>query len=105
MNSFTSPEWVHHAIIYQIFPDRFAKSKKMLKPNGLERWDSEPTVHGYKGGDLLGVLEKLDYLQDLGVNTLYFNQSFSLPATIVITPMITSRLIRCWEGTKLLRNC
>jgi neopullulanase len=76
MNSFTTPEWVHHAIIYQIFPDRFAKSKKVVKPNNLESWDSAPTVHGYKGGDLLGVLEKLDYLQDLGVNTIYFNPIF-----------------------------
>lgn len=76
MNSFTTPAWVHHAIIYQIFPDRFAKSKKVLKPNHLESWDSAPTTHGYKGGDLLGVVEKLDYLQDLGVNTIYFNPIF-----------------------------
>ncbi|MGL4609081.1 MAG: alpha-amylase family glycosyl hydrolase, partial [Trueperaceae bacterium] len=46
------------------------------KPQGLEPWNSPPTVHGYKGGDLLGVVEKLDYLQDLGVTALYFNPIF-----------------------------
>ena len=76
MKSFITPDWVHHAIIYQIFPDRFAKSKKVVKSNHLESWDSAPTTHGYKGGDLMGVWEKLDYLQDLGVNTIYFNPIF-----------------------------
>ena len=44
----------------------------MAKPGNLEPWDALPSVHGYKGGDLLGVVERLDYLEDLGVNALYF---------------------------------
>lgn len=76
MKNFITPEWVHHAIFYQIFPDRFAKSKKLVKPNHIQSWDSPPQIHGYKGGDLLGVIEKLDYLQDLGINALYFNPIF-----------------------------
>ncbi len=80
MNNFSTPEWVHHAIFYQIFPDRFAKSDKLVKPNHLESWDSPPHIHGYKGGDLLGVMEKLDYLQDLGVNAIYFNPIFQSAA-------------------------
>lgn len=71
-----TPSWVSDAIFYQIFPDRFAKSDELTKPNGLEPWDSEPTTYGYKGGDLLGVVEKLDYLQDLGITALYFNPIF-----------------------------
>lgn len=71
-----TPEWVKDAVFYQIFPDRFAKSERVYKPGGLESWDSPPTVHGYKGGDLLGVAEKLEYLQDLGVTALYFNPVF-----------------------------
>jgi neopullulanase len=43
----------------------------------LEAWDSPPTVHGFKGGDLYGVLERLDYLQDLGVNALYLTPVFA----------------------------
>ena len=71
-----TPEWVKDAVFYQIFPDRFAKSERVYKPDGLESWNSPPTVHGYKGGDLLGVAEKLEYLQDLGVTALYFNPVF-----------------------------
>jgi len=58
------PDWVKHAIFYQIFPDRFALSQSVAKPNNLEVWDSKPTVHGFKGGDLLGVVEKMDYLRE-----------------------------------------
>ena len=42
----------------------------------LESWNSEPTLDGYKGGDLWGVAEKLDYLQDLGVTAIYFTPIF-----------------------------
>ena len=53
MHQVITPEWVKHAVFYQIFPDRFAKSARLQKPNNLERWESEPTTFGYKGGDLL----------------------------------------------------
>jgi cyclomaltodextrinase len=76
MTSPGTPEWVRDAIFYQIFPDRFARSDRVPKPSNLEEWFSQPTVHGFKGGDLLGVLEHLDYLQDLGVTALYFNPVF-----------------------------
>ena len=68
-----TPAWVKDAVFYQIFPDRFAKSDRVAKASNLEAWDAPPTTHGYKGGDLLGVAEHLDYLQDLGVTALYFN--------------------------------
>lgn len=71
-----TPDWVADAIFYQIFPDRFAISPTLEKPSGLEPWDSEPTTFGYKGGDLIGVVEHLDYLQDLGINAIYFNPIF-----------------------------
>ena len=75
--SFASPpSWVQDAVFYQIFPDRFARSERVTKPSRLEPWNSEPTVHGYKGGDLLGVSERLDFLADLGVNALYFTPVF-----------------------------
>jgi neopullulanase len=72
----TTPSWVKDAVFYQIFPDRFARSKQM--PDlGFEAWDSAPTHHGFKGGDLYGVIEKLDYLQDLGITAIYFNPVFA----------------------------
>ena len=73
---FHTPEWVHHAVFYQIFPDRFASSAQVPKPNNLEAWDTPPTPLGFKGGDLAGVIEHLDYLQDLGINAIYFTPVF-----------------------------
>ena len=66
-----TPEWVTGAVFYQIFPDRFARSGRVTGLN-LQAWGSPPTLHGYMGGDLWGVAEKLDYLVSLGVNALYF---------------------------------
>ena len=71
-----TPDWVKNAVFYQIFPDRFAQSAMVQKPINIEPWDSAPSVHGFKGGDLMGVLEKLDYISDLGVNAIYFNPVF-----------------------------
>ncbi|GAG61331.1 unnamed protein product [marine sediment metagenome] len=53
MTSVETPNWVRDAIFYQIFPDRFARSKLVPKPSNLELWNSPPTVNGFKGGDLL----------------------------------------------------
>ncbi|MBN1136045.1 MAG: glycoside hydrolase family 13 protein [Anaerolineae bacterium] len=80
MTSFETPEWVRDAVFYQIFPDRFAYSQRVRKPSNLEPWDSPPTVYGFKGGDLLGVAERLDYLQDLGITAIYFNPVFQSAA-------------------------
>ncbi|MGD9002128.1 MAG: alpha-amylase family glycosyl hydrolase, partial [Anaerolineae bacterium] len=80
MTQITTPDWVKDAVFYQIFPDRFAKSERVPKPSNLEPWDSPPTVYGFKGGDLLGVAERLDYLQNLGITAIYFNPIFQSAA-------------------------
>jgi cyclomaltodextrinase len=72
-----TPAWVRDAIFYQIFPDRFAASSRVVKPGRLEPWESPPTVHGFKGGDLLGIAERLDYLEDLGISALYLTPIFA----------------------------
>ncbi len=78
--SFATPEWVKDAVFYQIFPDRFAYSEAVPKPRNLEPWDSPPTSYGFKGGDLLGVVEHLGYLQDLGITAIYLNPVFQSAA-------------------------
>ena len=75
-----TPEWVKDAIFYQIFPDRFARSEAVHKPSNLEAWDTPPTTYGYKGGDLLGVAEKIDYLAALGITAIYLNPIFASAA-------------------------
>ena len=72
-----TPDWVKDAYFYQIFPDRFARSRKQSSELSFEPWDSTPTLHGFKGGDLWGVKDHLDYLLDLGVNAIYFNPIFA----------------------------
>ncbi|MBN1641020.1 MAG: DUF3459 domain-containing protein [Anaerolineae bacterium] len=75
-----TPDWVKDALFYQIFPDTFAQSARVPKPGNLQPWDAPPSVHGYKGGDLLGIVEHLDYLTDLGVNALYLCPIFQSTA-------------------------
>jgi cyclomaltodextrinase / maltogenic alpha-amylase / neopullulanase len=65
------PTWINDAVFYQIFPDRFAKSARLETLSHLEPWDSLPTPHGYKGGDLYGVAEQIPYLLALGINAIY----------------------------------
>lgn len=79
-----TPEWVKDAVFYQIFPDRFAqrsadfgKNGYPAKPSNLQPWGVAPTRHGFMGGDLLGIIDHLDYLHDLGINALYLNPIFA----------------------------
>lgn len=75
-----TPDWVKNAVFYQIFPDRFAVSESTIKgqwqASKYEGWDATPTYQGYKGGNLWGVIKKLDYIKDLGVNAIYFTPIF-----------------------------
>lgn len=79
MTTIHTPEWVKHAVFYQIYPDRFARGSAMRHDAGLQfmPWGSDPRLQGYQGGDLYGVAEKLDYLRDLGVTALYLNPIFA----------------------------
>lgn len=74
-----TPDWVKHAVFYQIFPDRFARSPRTEHPPGIQfkPWGTPPREQGFQGGDLRGVTDKLDYLQDLGVDALYLNPIFA----------------------------
>jgi glycosidase len=77
-----TPNWVKDAVFYQIFPDRFAKGKppenhpNYWQSSNLESWEISPTPQKYKGGNFWGVIDKLDYLQDLGINAIYFTPIF-----------------------------
>ncbi|MEO0948754.1 MAG: glycoside hydrolase family 13 protein [Cyanobacteria bacterium J06641_5] len=74
----STPGWVKHAVFYQIFPDRFARSQQASSSLGLtwEPWETSPTLHGYKGGDLWGARDRLDYLANLGITAIYFTPIF-----------------------------
>ena len=74
--SVRTPGWVKDAVFYQIFPDRFARSNRVPAPGPFEPWDAPPTAHGFKGGDLPGVIDHLDHLEAVGANAIYLNPVF-----------------------------
>src|SRR4051794_23744175 len=74
-----TPEWVKHAVFYQIFPDRFARSARQKQMRGVQfaPWGQKPQIEDFQGGDLYGVTDHLDYMKDLGINAIYLNPIFS----------------------------
>lgn len=71
------PAWIADAVVYQIFPERFCNGDPANDPAGTAAWGDLPTRENFFGGDLQGVLDKLPYLQDLGVNLIYLNPIFA----------------------------
>jgi cyclomaltodextrinase / maltogenic alpha-amylase / neopullulanase len=71
-----TPSWVKNTIWYQIFLDRFASFNKVSPL----QWGKLPVKNDeFYGGDLLGVIEKLPYLKELGVSGIYFTPIFKAP--------------------------
>ncbi len=77
-----TPDWVKHAVFYQIFPDRFARSDRVDHHDEVQfkPWGTPPEEQGFQGGDLYGIVDRLDYLDDLGVTALYLNPIFASAA-------------------------
>lgn len=72
----TVPYWVQDAVFYQIFPDRFANGDPSNDPPNVQPWGSKPTGVHFQGGDLRGIINRIDYLMDLGINAIYLNPIF-----------------------------
>lgn len=103
-SAFTTPAWFRHAVVYQIFPDRFRRSSwedfrsraethqrlgRTLRIH--DAWNEPPLYrpmagqkdyepNDFFGGDLAGIGEKLPYLADMGVNCIYLNPVFESPS-------------------------
>ena len=95
LRDFVTPDWAKGAVMYQIYPDRFCNGDPSndVKTNEyvylkqlvehVEDWDTLPAkkdVNHFYGGDLQGVIDKLGYLQELGVEVIYFNHIFVSPS-------------------------
>jgi cyclomaltodextrinase len=76
----TVPEWVQDSIFYQIFPDRFCNGSVENDPKNVHSWSAMPTISGFQGGDIRGIIERVYYLMDLGVNAIYLNPIFLSPS-------------------------
>lgn len=92
---FSTPSWAKGAVMYQIYVDRFYNGDKSndvvtneyeylgLKSKHIEDWDTpleNIDVCNFYGGDLQGVIDKMDYLSDLGIDAIYFNPIFVSPS-------------------------
>ena len=92
---YKTPDWVKGAVMYQIYVDRFYNGDKSNdvetgeyyyigdKTIKVDDWDKYPATMGVRefyGGDLQGVIDKMDYLQDLGIEAIYFNPLFVSPS-------------------------
>ncbi len=93
---FKTPQWAKGAVMYQIFVDRFFNGDPTNDVENreyfyigdasakVEDWNKYPASHmgirEFYGGDLQGVIDKLDYLQELGVDVLYLNPIFVSPS-------------------------
>lgn len=79
---FQAPRWVKETNWYQIFPERFANGNPNINPDGVMTWgEGEVKIDTFYGGDLQGIINHLDYLQDLGINGLYLTPIFESPST------------------------
>lgn len=76
------PDWISKTVWYQIFPERFANGNVGISPEGALDWDSSirPKSTDFFGGDLQGIIDHLDYLQDLGITGLYLCPIFESPS-------------------------
>lgn len=92
---FHTPEWAKGAVMYQIYVDRFCNGdtsndvltgeyayikEQVQKVEDWNRYPAQMDVREFYGGDLQGVLDKMDYLKDLGVEVIYFNPLFVSPS-------------------------
>ena len=92
---FKTPDWAKGAVMYQIYVDRFCNgdptndvltdeycyiNEPVSHVDDWNRYPAQMDVRHFYGGDLQGVLDKMDYLQDLGVEVIYFNPLFVSPS-------------------------
>ncbi len=92
---FKTPQWAKGAVMYQIYVDRFCNgdpsndvetgeysyiNEQVNRVTDWYRYPAQMDVREFYGGDLQGVLDKMDYLQDLGIEVIYFNPLFVSPS-------------------------
>lgn len=92
---FKTPEWAKGAVMYQIYVDRFCNgdrtndvqtgeyayiNEQVRRVEDWNRYPAQMDVREFYGGDLQGVLDKMDYIQSLGVEVIYFNPLFVSPS-------------------------
>jgi len=95
LTDFSIPKWAKGTVMYQIYVDRFYNGDKKndvanneyaymgRAAKRIERWDTpvaKDDICNFYGGDLKGVIDKMDYLKHLGIDVIYFNPIFVSPS-------------------------
>jgi len=80
---FSPPSWVKDQVWYSIFPERFNNGDPSINKENTLPWGSEETVSNdqFYGGDLRGIIQKLDYLKDMGFTGIYMTPIFHAKAS------------------------
>ena len=78
-----TPDWVNETIWYQIYPERFCNGDASINPEGTLPWRNKGAVTNeeFFGGDLAGIMQKLDYIKELGVSGLYLTPINEAPTS------------------------
>ncbi len=76
MTTHRVPDWAKDAVFYQIFPERFENGDRSNDPPNTEAWGKSPKGNNFFGGDLQGIINRMDHLKRLGINALYLNPIF-----------------------------
>ena len=71
------PDWVHDAVVYNIFPDSFATGRRQISGKATEKPYGDQLCHGKLGGTIRGITLNADYLRELGINCVYINPLFA----------------------------
>lgn len=74
------PEWAQGEIIYQVWIDRFFDGNPHNNPPGVKPFDAFPDRNTYYGGDFAGLIQKLEYLAQMGVKIIYLSPLFQSPS-------------------------
>lgn len=84
----SSPEWMKHTVWYQVMIDRFADGNENNEPLEKARWDlDKSTIDNFYGGDLRGIIDHLDYLDELGINGIKLSPIFASYSNIKNDPI------------------
>lgn len=77
---FEPVSWMNDAVFYQIFPERFRRGDFSKDDSYInQEWSDFPSPRSFAGGDLKGIIEKLDHIKNLGVTCLYLTPIFKSP--------------------------
>ena len=71
------PDWASDAVVYNIFPDSFASSRRAIAGRGTEKRAGGALSRSRLGGTINGIRENLDYISALGANCIYLNPVFA----------------------------